>query len=125
MRLDDDKLEALRRWGRGLRGAAGEEQAAAGRAILILIEEIERLRLELLRAREQGSRPEVVEDASAEDTGGRLAPTLQERLQRALTRDSDPIRGRPGPADEAESGPIREEAGTSPEAWIESLRRQE
>lgn len=47
MRLDEAKLEALRRWGQGLRGASTEEHAAAGRAILMLIEEIERLRLEL------------------------------------------------------------------------------
>ena len=56
MRLEDDKLETLRRWGQGLREAGGEEQAASGRAILLLIEEIERLRLELLRTREQWSR---------------------------------------------------------------------
>jgi hypothetical protein len=124
MRLDEDMLEELRRWGRGLRDARSEEQAAAGRAILMLIEEIERLRLELLRAREQGSREGQAGDVVVEDTGGRLAPTLQERLQRALTRDSDSIDGRPEPAEE-ETGWKREEASTSPEAWIESLRRQE
>ena len=35
MRLDEDKLETLRRWGHGLREADTEEQAAAGRAILM------------------------------------------------------------------------------------------
>jgi hypothetical protein len=44
--LDEAKLEALRRWGQGLRGARTEEHAAAGRAILMLIAEVERLRLE-------------------------------------------------------------------------------
>ena len=39
MRLDEDKLEALRRWGRGLQQAGSEESAAAGRAILMLIAE--------------------------------------------------------------------------------------
>jgi hypothetical protein len=89
MRLEDDRLEELRRWGRGLRDTAGEEQAAAGRAILMLIEEVERLRLELLR-----------EQSTRED----LASTLRDRLA--------PASGGYG-------------AGATPEAWIDSLRRQD
>jgi hypothetical protein len=57
MRLDEAKLEALRLWGQDLRGASGEEQAAAGRTILMLIEEIERLRLELWLAPRALTRP--------------------------------------------------------------------
>lgn len=41
--LDAEKLEILRRWGAGLEGDLREEVSAAGRAILLLIEEIERL----------------------------------------------------------------------------------
>jgi hypothetical protein len=93
MPLEDDKLEALRSWGRGLRDAGAEEQAAAGRAILMLIEEVERLQLELLRTRELATR--------AEES---LGATLRERLAHAT-----------GGGD----------ASASPEAWIESLRRQE
>jgi hypothetical protein len=102
MRLEEDKLEALRRWGQGLRDAAGEEQAAAGRAILMLIEEIERLRLELLRRREQLNREDVA--IGAGDTDEPLASTLRSRLPQAATHS---------------------EGTTSPEAWIESLRRRE
>lgn len=97
MPLEDEKLEALRRWGQGLRDARGEETAAAGRAILMLIEEIERLRLELLRTREQPTREDL---ATREVDGGTdepLASTLRGRLPQEA----------------------------SPEAWIESLRRQE
>jgi len=102
MRLEEDKLEALRRWGRGLRDAGGEEQAAAGRAILMLIEEIEQLRLDLLRLRERSSREDPsTGDGDAVDP---LGSTLRGRVSRA-TRHS--------------------EGATSPEAWIESLRRQE
>ena len=89
MRLEDDRLEELRRWGRGLRETGGEEQAAAGRAILMLIEEVERLRLELLR-----------EQSTRED----LASTLRERLAPAAGGDG---------------------AAASPEAWLDSLRRQD
>ena len=41
--LDVDKLGILRRWGAGLQADPREEVAAAGRAITLLIEEIERL----------------------------------------------------------------------------------
>ena len=41
--LDAEKLDVLRRWGSGLHEDDREEVAAAGRAILLLIEEIERL----------------------------------------------------------------------------------
>jgi hypothetical protein len=91
MRLDDEKLEALRRWGQGLRQADGEEHAAAGRAILMLIEEVERLRLELLRERERLSREGTAADLEEPDE---LTSTLHERLQ-----------------------------STSPQSWLETLRR--
>lgn len=41
--LDAEKLEILRGWGSGLEGDPRAEVAAAGRAIMLLIEEIERL----------------------------------------------------------------------------------
>jgi hypothetical protein len=41
--LDAEKLEVLNRWGAGLQTDARAEVAAAGRAILLLVEEIERL----------------------------------------------------------------------------------
>jgi hypothetical protein len=108
MRLDEDKLEALRRWGRGLRDAGGEEQAAAGRAILMLIEEIERLRLDFLRPREQSASEDAATSETDGDTDEPLASTLRERVAQA-----------------AGSSPSGEKATTSPQAWIESLRRQE
>ena len=50
--MDEDKLETLRRWGAGLRNDGREEVRAAGRAILMLVDEVDRLRLELADARE-------------------------------------------------------------------------
>ena len=38
-----DELDQLRRWGAGLQQDARDEVSAAGRAIVLLIEEIERL----------------------------------------------------------------------------------
>jgi hypothetical protein len=45
--LDAEKLGILRRWGTGLQADAREEVAAAGRAITLLIEEVERLHVQL------------------------------------------------------------------------------
>jgi hypothetical protein len=46
-RLDEEKLDVLRRWGEGLELDNREELRAAGRAILLLIEEIEQLHVDL------------------------------------------------------------------------------
>jgi hypothetical protein len=51
-RLDEAKLETLRRWGLGLGDDPREEVRAAGRAILMLIEEVEHLHVDLWHARE-------------------------------------------------------------------------
>jgi hypothetical protein len=110
MRLDGDKLDALRRWARGLQQLDREESAAAGRAILMLIEELERLRLELWRTREQLSR--IASASGTEGAAGtaeRVASTLHERLQQVLTPPS-------AEEDETET--------TSPQSWIDSLRRR-
>jgi hypothetical protein len=48
--LDEEKLETLRRWGEGLTRDGREEVAAAGRAILMLVEEVERLHVDLWNA---------------------------------------------------------------------------
>jgi hypothetical protein len=51
-RLDAERLEVLRRWGRGLGDDPRDEVRAAGRAIAMLIEEIEHLHIELWHARD-------------------------------------------------------------------------
>ena len=50
-RLDAEKLETLRRWGAGLSDDGRDEVRAAGRAILLLIEEVEHLYVDLWHAR--------------------------------------------------------------------------
>jgi hypothetical protein len=69
----------LRRWGTGLAAAEDQELRATGKAILLLIEEIEALHVEVwnaktLPAEEDGAEPESeVEQASFERTlGARL-----------------------------------------------------
>ena len=127
MRLDEDKLKALWRWGRGLQQASGEESAAAGRAILMLIAEIEQLQIDLRLAREQLSR---VGPPSSDDAAGSpeepepFASTLHERLERVLERDSESSpRPRPQSGEESGSDMGTDRTTKSPQAWLETLRR--
>jgi hypothetical protein len=127
MRLDEDKLEALRRWGRGLEQAGGEESAAAGRAILMLILEIEQLQIDLMLVREQLSRvgpPSSDEAAGSPEEPEPFASTLHERLERVLERDSESSpRPRPQSGEESGSGMGTDRTTKSPQAWLETLRR--
>jgi hypothetical protein len=50
-RLDEEKIETLRSWGEGLQTDPREEVRAAGRAITLLVEEIEALNVDLWNAR--------------------------------------------------------------------------
>jgi hypothetical protein len=50
-RLDEQRLEILRGWGAGLASDQREELRAAGRAITVLIEEIDQLQVDLWNAR--------------------------------------------------------------------------
>ena len=54
-RLDEQKLEMLRAWGDGLSSDKRDELRAAGKAILMLIEEVELLNVDLWHAREPGT----------------------------------------------------------------------
>jgi hypothetical protein len=95
-RLDDEKLETLRGWGTGLAADGRDELRAAGKAILILIEEIERLQVEVWHAYDRSQErtpPPVLGDRSpeaeerfpeADQPAARLDSTLHGRLRRAL-----------------------------------------
>jgi hypothetical protein len=60
-RLDEDKIDLLRRWGEGLERDDREELRAAGRAILLLIDEVEQLHVDLWSQRpaEERAQPEL------------------------------------------------------------------
>jgi hypothetical protein len=125
MGLDESKLEELRRWGQALRKAGSEESVAAGRAILMLIEEVEQLRLKLRLA---GVRPDgeaVAETEIDPGTEEAAAAALHERLQRALSRNSDQTsEARPEPVEETGPPVPLEREAASARSWIETLRRQ-
>ena len=120
MRLDEEKLEALRSWGDRLREAGGEESAAVGRAILMLVEEIDRLHIELWHARIQPSdETSVTPDEPTEEEEEPVTFGLQARLRRLLRSDTaeEPVEQ---PASEAAT-----DSTAAAQAWIAALRREE
>ena len=94
-RLDEERLEVLRTWGQGLSSSGRDELRAAGKAIVMLVEEIDRLQADVWMAREsalQRARFAADADPSAgeptpepvlqEDSTDALALTLSERIAR-------------------------------------------
>jgi hypothetical protein len=95
-RLDDEKLETLRSWGAGLAAGGSDELRAAGKAILILVEEIERLQVDVWHARDGSTEArraasddagsEAIRDEQVDEPRAppRLEPTLRGRIRRLL-----------------------------------------
>ena len=52
-RLDERKIDQLRAWGMGLAASGSDDLRATGKAILMLIEEIERLHIDLWNAKQE------------------------------------------------------------------------
>jgi hypothetical protein len=85
LRLDEEKIQILRRWGEGLQDVGGAELRAAGRAIVLLVEEVERLHVDLWHAKSALNRPMPDEIEEAEP----LAATLRDRLRRRFAPAGD------------------------------------
>ena len=74
-RLEEEHLDVLKTWGAGLSAGAREELRAAGKAIMILIDEIELLQVDVWNAR--GLQQESVQEVSTTES---LTATLHDRL---------------------------------------------
>ena len=82
-RLDEERLELLRGWGTGLSSSPREELRAAGKAILMLTEEIDRLQVDVWNARAAATQAEAPRSSQS------LAGTLRDRLsQRSSTGET-------------------------------------
>lgn len=81
-RMDEERIEILRRWGAGLALDSREELRAAGKAITVLIEEIDRLQIDLWNTR-------VERDEQAGPSAPGLTETLSGRL--ATRRATPPV----------------------------------
>jgi hypothetical protein len=64
-RLDEERLETLRTWGAGLSTTTRDELRAAGKAILMLVDEIDRLEADLWNARAATKQAEASRQAEA------------------------------------------------------------
>lgn len=96
--LDAEKLDVLRAWGVGLGGDAREEVRAAGKAIVLLIEEIDRLYVQLWHARDG-------ERANAAPPVDNLDRALTARIRAAIGRTRPPRRGRERESPDLPQGP--------------------
>lgn len=74
-RLDEERIEMLRSWGAGLSTSDRDELRAAGRAILMLIEEIDRLEADIWN-----ERAAAVQAAGEQRSSQSLATSLRDRL---------------------------------------------
>jgi hypothetical protein len=103
--LKADQLDQLRAWGAGLQNDSRAEVAAAGKAISLLVEEIERLHVVIWDQRLSESRPGA--EAPVED----VQLSLAERVRRAtgLAPDPQPVGER-----EAVSTPFPQEGSRHP-----------
>jgi|SRR5579884_805669 len=117
--LDEEKLAALLRWGTGLQGDVREEVAAAGRAIVMLVEEVERLhvlawsnRLFPRTAAETDDEPASSEPVSPPEVAeARLS--LVESLRSRLRRGERPAGALDAGADSGDAGGAAETAPPS------------
>jgi hypothetical protein len=84
-RLDETKIEQLRAWGTGLAANGSDDLRATGRAILMLIEEIERLHIDLWNATTREQTQTDHSDGEDQVQASR-EPRLRARLRRARDR---------------------------------------
>lgn len=91
--MNEDEFDSLRRWGEALVDDPRDEVRAAGKAILLLAAEIERLQLELWHARlgipTAGAPPELTgpdDGTSGDDREQEELPSVLARLARAARR---------------------------------------
>jgi hypothetical protein len=75
-RLDEERLETLRTWGAGLSTSARDELRAAGKAILMLVAELDRLEADLWNARAAAKQAEVAAAAREAEAARSVPETL-------------------------------------------------
>lgn len=118
-RLDEERLETLREWGSGLSTSARDELRAAGKAILMLVDEIDRLEADLWNARADAKQaavkaatplepvqaptppPPVPAPEPAPAPRERRPPKVEPSQVLALTLSERIAQGRPAPSEPA------------------------
>jgi len=86
-RLDSEQIETLRAWGAGLATDEREEVRAAGKAITLLVDEIDRLNIDLWNQRAGDLPAEMPVPAPEEPSADHsLGAALRGRLRRRPSR---------------------------------------
>jgi len=85
-RLDEEKLEMLRTWGEGLVSDGRDEIRAAGRAISMLVEEVERLHVDLWHARQDAAGEMEIQAAESHKSQRQPGLALRRRLKALRSR---------------------------------------
>ena len=85
-RLDSEQIELLREWGAGLASDERDEVRAAGKAITLLVDEIDRLNIDLWNLRAGGDG----EPAAATAPEPSMGSALRDRLRRRTSRSEQP-----------------------------------
>ena len=89
-RLDEERLETLRTWGAGLSTSARDELRAAGKAILMLVDEIDRLEADLWNARAAVRQAEAAAEAARQAEPPVAAPAEPEPVARTAEQAPAP-----------------------------------
>jgi hypothetical protein len=98
-RLDEERLEILRMWGAGLSTSGRDELRAAGKAIVMLVEEIDRLQADVWNTRAAAIRSQVA-GIVHQDDGEPIRPPVEASEALAMTLSDRIARGR-APAEPA------------------------
>lgn len=100
-RLDEERLETLREWGAGLSTSARDELRAAGKAILMLVDEVDRLDADLWNARAAAKEAAAAAAAAAAvaeaEAAGRGEAAAADGAPPGRTAQAEPARERPAP----------------------------
>jgi hypothetical protein len=89
-RLDEERLETLRNWGAGLSTNARDELRAAGKAILMLVDEIDRLEADLWNARAAANEAVARAVVQQQTRAPEPAPAEEARVDALVTDRSQP-----------------------------------
>jgi hypothetical protein len=98
-RLDEERLETLREWGAGLSTSARDELRAAGKAILMLVDEVDRLDADLWNARAAAKEAAATAAAAVAEAeaAGRSEAAAADGEPPGRTAHAEPARERPAP----------------------------
>jgi hypothetical protein len=100
-RLDEERLETLRTWGAGLSTNARDELRAAGKAILMLVDEIDRLEADLWNSRAATKQAEAETTAAKQVEAAAAAAAAEAVAEPAAAAPKEPAPAESPPPERA------------------------